>query len=157
MKENRYIEILKWAYKKRFDGFSEQELFQKFDPNGTEKFKKWYLYVFRGNRNNEDCLIGLYDYKDDTHYCCLTAKGLSAAIDYLGMEDARKSSKYALWFAGISLLISAWQFVLPINFSVGHCYVGATSGNKVTRMNCPNWIRVGKMLDLNWDSSYDVK
>ena len=118
MKENRYIEILHWAYEKRSEGFSEEELFQKFDPKGTEEFKKWYLHVFRGNRNNEDCLIGLYDYKDNTHYCCLTAKGITAAIDFLGLEEARKAGREAK-FIGILALIVAFLAPFIISNAVG--------------------------------------
>jgi hypothetical protein len=142
MKDNRYIEILKWAYEKRVGGFSEKELFQKFDPDGTEEFKRWYLYVFRGSRNNEDCLIGLYLYKDNTHYLCLTAKGLSEAISHLSLEEARKNSKYALWFAGLSLLISAWQFLLPVNIGPV-CYGSTTVGDKLTHRDCMFVLRVG--------------
>ncbi len=105
MMNNRYMEILRWAYSKRFEGFSEKELFQKFNPNEAGEFKKWYLYVFRGNRNNEDCLIGLYDYNDNTHYCCLTAKGLSAAVDYLGLEEAQKTGRRAEKIAVSAIII----------------------------------------------------
>jgi hypothetical protein len=81
----------------------------------------------------------------------------NAIIADQGTRNANKLSKYALWFAGASLLISVWQFILPIRFDIGHCYTGATSGDRITRMNCPNWIRIGEMLNLSWDRSYDVK
>lgn len=105
MKENRYIEILRWAYGKRCDGFTEQELFQKFNPNNTNEFRNWYRYVFRGNLNNEDCLIGHYDYKDNSHYSCLTAKGLSAAVGYLGLEEAQKTGQRAEKIAIVAIVI----------------------------------------------------
>lgn len=71
--KDKYSKILIWAYKKKI--FSEKELFDKFDLNND---KKWYLDVFRGPVNNDDCLIKLCDYKNNEHYCCLSAKGISA-------------------------------------------------------------------------------
>jgi len=73
--EDKYSKILKWAYKKKV--FLEKELFNKFDLN-NELDRRWYLDVFRGPVNNDDCLIKICDSKNNEHYCCLSAKGIAA-------------------------------------------------------------------------------
>ncbi len=120
MKNNLYIEILRWAYDKRFEGFTEEELFLKFELNKTETLKKWYLHVFRGAKDNEDCLIGIYDYKNDSYYCCLTARGLSAAIDYLNLEEVqktgRRAEKIAITAIVIGIVVGVTQILVQICF-----------------------------------------
>ena len=66
-----YLRILKWAHNKKI--FSEKELFTRFNDID----RNWYLNTFRGGTNNDECLIKICDYKNNEHYCCLSAKGLS--------------------------------------------------------------------------------
>jgi hypothetical protein len=80
VKENKYTEILRWAYAKQDTSFTEKELFAKFNSNDDPNFKNWYLSVFRGGQTNDDCIIGLYKYINNTHYLCLTARGMSAVL-----------------------------------------------------------------------------
>ncbi len=105
MNNKDYIEILKWAYEKRIEGFSEEEFFEKFNPDNNAVFKKWYLQVFRGAINNEECLIGIYDERGGQRYLCLTANGLSAAIAYLSLEDAQSTSRRAEKISRIAIII----------------------------------------------------
>lgn len=121
-KGNLYTEILRWAYPKKINGFSEKELFEKFGLGQDESLKNWYLSTFRGGRHNDDCIIGIFpDLKNNTHYFSLTAKGLSAAIDFLSLEEARensiKSNKHstrAFYVSVISLAIG----VVAVGFQI---------------------------------------
>ena len=113
MQNNLYINILRWAYDKRFGGFTENELFQKFGIS-TDELKKWYLHVFRGAKDNEECLIGLINDGKGSFYCSLTARGLSAAVDYLNLEEAKKSSKRAEIIALIAIAIGIITSIVEI-------------------------------------------
>lgn len=73
--KDRYSKILKWAHNKQI--FSEKELFNKFNLN-NELDRKWFVDVFKGAINNDDCIIKHYEYKNGEHYYCLSAKGISA-------------------------------------------------------------------------------
>lgn len=118
--------ILRWAYSKKINGFSEKELFEEFGLGQDESLKNWYLSTFRGGRYNDDCIIGIFpDLKNNTHYFSLTAKGLSAAIDFLGLEEARensiksnKQSMRAFYVSVASLIISVFIGVAAISFQI---------------------------------------
>lgn len=107
MKGNLYIEILSWAYENRFKCFTEEQLFKKFNLGEQEDLKKWYLRVFRGGNTNNECLIGIFGGGNESQYLCLTAKGLSAAVDYLILDEAQKASgeaeNHALWAIKVAL------------------------------------------------------
>lgn len=122
---NLYTEILRWAYSKKVNGFSEQELFEKFGLDKNEKLKNWYLHIFRGGVNNDECLIGLFDYKDDVHFCGLTAKGLSVAIDYISLEESRENSINA----NKQAIRAFWVSVFTILLGVGAIYLQIQSNN----------------------------
>ncbi|MFA6536569.1 MAG: hypothetical protein WCT25_04045 [Candidatus Paceibacterota bacterium] len=105
MEENLYLKILEWAYTKRFEPFTEEELFNEFAELREEKMRDWYLRVFRECNN---CLIDVYGGGDTTQYLCLTARGTSATIDYLGLKEAKRASlqseSYSRWAIGIAVL-----------------------------------------------------
>lgn len=154
-----YIRILLWAHDRQEVGFSWGELKIKFHLNILQEnwVRKIFLTASGTDRKFFEILRNDENVTPNVYYYSLNEKGMTAAVNYMSLKQAEKSSKYALWFVGLALFISAWQFILPISFNVGHCYVGVTVGDKITRMNCPNQIKIGKMIDFSWDSSYDVK
>ena len=154
-----YVRILLWAHEKQEIGFSWEQLKTEFSINSQQD--SWVQKIFLTTSDNDrkffEHLRNDETVTPNVHYYSLNEKGLTAAVNYLSLKETEKISKFAFWVSAFAFIISAWQFLLPINFSVGHCYVGTTVGDKITRMNCPNWIRVGRMFNLNWDSSYEVK
>ncbi len=94
---NLYIDILLWAYDKKHDGFTETELIERFSLNDGKR-RSWYLAVFRRGTNDNPSII---EPNGDLWY--LTEKGLSMAVDYIELSEARKSSRTALVFATWSL------------------------------------------------------
>lgn len=81
IEDNRFIKILEWAYKKKKDGFSWEELTKEF--NLTPDQNKWAQKVFLS-----DNLIDHFDYKDAYIYG-ITAKGISIIIEYRSGKRAR--------------------------------------------------------------------
>lgn len=156
---NIYIRILLWAHDKQETGFTWAELKKEFKLSNLQE--SWVKNIFLTTSDTDRKFFEILR-NDETnipnvYYYSLNEKGMATAVNYRSLKQAEKSSKYALWFSGLALLISAWQFILPVSFNVGHCYVGATAGDKIIRMNCPNWIKIGKMINFSWDSSYDIK
>jgi len=146
---NLYVEILRWTYSKKINGFSEKELFEEFGLGQDELLKNWYLNTFRGGRHNDDCIIGIFpDLKNNTHYLSLTAKGLVAAIDYLGLEEARensiksnKQSTHAFYVSVASLIISVFIGVVAICFQI--------QSNALTREDVE--LSASPVLDISLD------
>lgn len=111
-KESLYIEILMWAFDKSTDGFTEQDLYQKFNIQRGSDVEIWYLKVFRGGSIHNSSIIDNYIYKEGQpngiQYWCLTEKGMSYAIDYKELKEAQKSGKRAMWIAIISIIIGVF-------------------------------------------------
>lgn len=107
-KESLYIKILLWAYENSAQGFSEQELFEKFEIVPGSVNYKLYLKFFRdGNSSSGNpAIIDYFDTRNNITFWCLTEKGMSAAIDYLDLKEARESSKEAMYIAIGSLIIA---------------------------------------------------
>lgn len=101
-----YIRILLWAYDKQIDGFSEKELFEEFGFNEEMDLSKWYLKVFRNGTNDNTPMIDHFVNRDDVAYWCLTEKGMSAAIGYLDLKEAREGGKRAMFIAILSLVLA---------------------------------------------------
>ena len=115
-KKSLYIKILIWAYKKQEIGFSMKELKEKFNLNSRQE--QWVLNVFRSNMPSSENLIDHLNYSgtNNEHFFVITSKGMSAAIAYLSLEEAKKSSKRAeiiAWFAiGIGIVVGIFQIIL---------------------------------------------
>lgn len=108
IEESLYIEILRWAYEKQADGFTEEELLAKFQLNYTDG-RKWYTKVFRDG----PVLIDPINYSDKW---TLTAEGMSSAVNYLNLKEAQESGKQAkrlaLWSIGIGIVVGLAQIVI---------------------------------------------
>lgn len=116
--ESFYIKVLVWAYENSTEGFSEQDLFKKFNIDSSPVQHRLYLKFFRdGNiTSGNPPMIDQFDTRDGVSFFCLTEKGMSAAIDYLDLKQARESSseaqRYATWSLGIAIVVGVVQIVL---------------------------------------------
>jgi hypothetical protein len=98
-----------WAYE-RHEGFREQELIEKFGLREADWKMRWFLSVFKnGTNDNTPILIHMYNKRDGENeigYWGLSEKGMSSAIDYLELSEARKNSRQAMWIAIGSLVLA---------------------------------------------------
>lgn len=113
-KESLYIKILIWAYEKSIDGFTEEELYKAFDLN-EPSLSGWYLKVFRDSPN---LLINNFKTIGDKSYWCLTAEGMSNAINYLELKETQKGSKRAENIALWAIIVSSFVGMVQIMISV---------------------------------------
>ena len=108
-KESLYIKILLWAYEKSTDGFTENELFENFQLDRLG-LRGWYLKVFR---ESSSLIIDNFKNVSDVSYWCLTARGMSNAVNYLELKETQKSGKrgehIALWAIGVSIVVGLVQ------------------------------------------------
>lgn len=114
-----YIKILIWAYEKQEDGFRMEDLKKKFNLNQAQE--QWVLKIFRANLPASDNLFDHLSYNDknNEHFFVITAKGTSAAVDYLNLIEAKKSSKRAEYIAFTAIITGAIVGVVQI--IVGIC------------------------------------
>ena len=103
-KESLYIKILVWAFNRHEDGFIEEDLFNELNLSAEQK--EWYLKTFRPSHIASDNLIGNLEYINDQHIFTLTAKGTSAAIAYLELQEAKRTAKKANYLAVVSIFIA---------------------------------------------------
>lgn len=100
-----YIRILIWAYNKREKGFIWRELYEDFNLDDEKKL--WVQKIFYSNMPVADNLvdyIGQAGYKNENNLV-MTAKGISAAVDYLNLKQAEKSGKRAEKIAVTAIVI----------------------------------------------------
>ncbi len=106
--ESLYIKVLIWTYNNSVNGFTEQNLLDQFKIDvGSNEYKQ-YLKFFRNGSdfNGNPPLIDDFNNKDGISYWCLTDRGMSAAIDYLDLKEARENSRQAMYIAIGSLIIA---------------------------------------------------
>lgn len=117
--KNLYLDILEWAYNNSANGFTEEELFKKFNLTGTEA-GGWYLKVFRNSGNGNAVLIDDFCTREEISYWTLSPKGMSEAINYLNLKAAQKSGKraekIALVAIGVSIAVGLVQITIDICF-----------------------------------------
>jgi hypothetical protein len=102
-KDHIYIQILTWAYDKQQTGFTREEMNEKFNLKG-ELFT-WVNEAFFFGTNDDRPLMSVLIRREEKDYFALSGKGISAAIDYLELKEARESSKEARMIAIISIII----------------------------------------------------
>ena len=109
--KNLYTAILVWAYKKGQTGFTQPELFEEFGLDSSRELKRWVVNIFFRGSNNDRSLIDVYELRSDgtTNLYALTDKGMSAAVDYLDLKDARKSGRLAMWLGVVAFIVSIVQ------------------------------------------------
>ncbi len=118
IEDTLYIKILIWIYKKQEAGFNWEDLKKEFQLNSAQE--QWVLKVFRSNMPASENLIDhlSYNEKDNEHLYVITAKGTSAAIDYLNLKEAEKSSKRAEKIAkvaiGIGIVVGVFEIIIGL-------------------------------------------
>ena len=118
--ESLYIRVLLWAYEQSTEGFAESDLHRTFGLLQNLSLREWYQRVFRNTRADNTPLIDHFRTEDSISYHCLTEKGMSAAIDYLGLKEARESSKSAMRIAIGSLVLAALVGIVQILVQICH-------------------------------------
>lgn len=100
-----YIRILIWTYQRQEIGLSWGDLKKEFQLNTAQE--QWVQKVFRSNMPASENLIEHLNYSDrgNEHLFVITAKGTSAAIEYLNLKEAERSSKRAEKIAKFAILI----------------------------------------------------
>jgi hypothetical protein len=110
-----YVEILEWAYNKSEEGFTELDLLTHFNLNGQDK-RSWYGNIFRNSGHNNSVLIDQFTTKGEVGYWTLSPKGMSEAINYLGLKEARESGqqaeRLAQWSITIGIIVGVVQIFL---------------------------------------------
>lgn len=119
--ETLYIRILVWAYNKQEAGFRWDELQKEF--NLSLEQNQWVLKVFCSSIQANDNLIDHLGYSKQQNgdMFVITAKGTSAAIEYLNLKEAERSSKrankIALAAIAIGIIVGIAQIVVQISLT----------------------------------------
>jgi hypothetical protein len=112
-----YIEILEWSYSRSEEGFTEVELLSHFNLNNQDK-RSWYSNVFRNSGHGNSVLIDHFTTKGEVGYWTLSPKGMSEAVNYLGLKEARESGRQAerlaQWSITIGIIVGTVQIFLSI-------------------------------------------
>ena len=106
-----YTAILLWAYEKQHRGFTRPELTKEFNIKGD--LGQWVTKMFYTGNTGNPALIGHLISKDGVDYYGLTTHGMSTAIDYIELREARRASFGATIIAilamAISIIVGVWQ------------------------------------------------
>ncbi len=111
--ESLYIKILIWAYNRQESGFVWNDLQKEF--NLTKEQEQWVQKVFRSNMPASENLIDhIYNTEANSYQYFITAKGISAAIDYLNLKEAEKSGKRAEKIALVAIIVGVVVGIIQI-------------------------------------------
>ncbi|OHA17800.1 MAG: hypothetical protein A2664_04315 [Candidatus Taylorbacteria bacterium RIFCSPHIGHO2_01_FULL_46_22b] len=114
LKESLYIRILVWAYEQQEAGFTWEDLTNEFKLNNKQL--QWVQKIFRSNMPSSENLIDHLFYQNDEHTFVITAKGTSAAVQYLNLKEAERSGKraeYIAWTAiSVGVIVGAIQIII---------------------------------------------
>jgi hypothetical protein len=107
-----YVKTLLWAYDKGSNGFSKDEWRKELDISGKDW--KWIDWMFTNGLNGAPPLIwSVSNTEEYGKVFYLSADGVAAAVDYLELQEARKSSQEAkkssesaTWYATVAIWIS---------------------------------------------------
>lgn len=123
--ESFYVQILLWAYDKTATGvgFTDNELLTRFDlKNSNGEKYRLYLKLFRDGTNDNHPIIDHFCNKEteagEVSYWCLSDKGMTSAIDYIDLKEARESSKeakrLAMWSIWIAVIVGIFQILTSL-------------------------------------------
>lgn len=101
-----YIEILTWAFDRQ-EGFTEEELNEKFELRKTPQRWSWYQMIFIEGRPENPALFKHFGENKNKRLWSLSSRGMSAAVDYVELKEARESSMKAVRLARYSFLLAA--------------------------------------------------
>lgn len=106
-KQDKYTQILLWAYRKQEKGFTWDELTQEFGLSGLEE--NWVKKIFKTVDDSDRKFFEHYrndeNVTSNVHYYSLNEKGILAALSYLEWQQTKKSSFRANIFSGVAVLI----------------------------------------------------
>lgn len=107
--EDLYILVLLWAHEKQETGFTWEELKKHFTLNSSQEswVRKIFLTVSDQDRKFFEHLRNDETVTPNQHYYSLNEKGITAAINYKGLAHAEMTSSLAIWFAWLSILLTA--------------------------------------------------
>jgi hypothetical protein len=113
-----YLKILVWAYYRQENGFTWKDLKDEF--NLTHEQEQWVQKIFRSNLPASENLIDhlSYNQEKDSHNFVITAKGTSAAVDYLNLLEAQKSGFRAERIAIIAIITGVIVGIVQIIISI---------------------------------------
>ncbi|MEK7170093.1 MAG: hypothetical protein AAB767_02295 [Patescibacteria group bacterium] len=116
MKEDLYIRVLLFANEKQETGFTWEEIKNHFDltPLQESWIRKIFLTASDKDRKFFEHLRNDESTTPNQHYYSLNEKGISAAINYKGLTHAEANSGHALWFAGLSILLTGIGIFLQL-------------------------------------------
>lgn len=107
--EDLYILVLLWAHEKQETGFTWEELKSHFTLNSSQEswIRKIFLTTSDQDRKFFEHLKNDNSVTPNQHYYSLNEKGITAAVNYKSLAHAEKTSSLAIWFAGLSILLTA--------------------------------------------------
>jgi len=112
--EDLYIRVLLWSHEKQETGFTWEDLTNEFKLNNKQL--QWVQKIFRSNMPSSENLIDHLFYQNDEHTFVITAKGTSAAVQYLNLKEAERSGKraeYIAWTAiSVGVIVGAIQIII---------------------------------------------
>lgn len=112
-----YFDVLIWAYEHDGD-FTQKELNEAFNLKGVDH--QWVQKIFFQAPPGTSPLIKHKSTYKEEGYFQLTEKGISAAISYLDLKEARmnaeRSNKHAIW--SIVIAVTALLFSLFFNYQM---------------------------------------
>ncbi len=100
MRKTLYIDALMWAHE-HAEGFSRIAIRENLRLNEEENL--WIEANFFSGKNDNSALVQQIG---TTNIFSLGERGMSAAVDYIELKEARQSSKTAMKWAIISLLVA---------------------------------------------------
>lgn len=116
-----YIRILLWVYERQDVGFSWEDLEKEFGLNATQM--PWVQKVFYSNSPPSENLIDHLNYSDENmHRFLITAKGTSAAVEYLNLKEAKEGSRRAEKIALVAIVIGVVVGMLQIIIGLAQLY-----------------------------------
>lgn len=112
------------------------ELSREFNLNDSEK--AWVTKIFLTTDDNDRKFFEqlYYDTEKKEHVYSLNEKGITSAINYKGLAHAERNSSRALWFAGVSLILSFIGIIIQIDEK--RLTEFATRGDRITQITLIN-------------------
>ncbi len=103
-----YTRVLLWAYEKSETGFTLVDLTDQLSLSRQQEswVRKVFLTTSDADRKFFEILRNEETTTPNVYYYSLNEKGMSAAVDYLELKEARESSRNAIYIATGSLFIA---------------------------------------------------
>jgi hypothetical protein len=115
-KDSLYVKVLMWANDNAINGFTQEELEKTLEL--TTEQKKWVMRIFYTGHGGEAPLISSLD---NTGKFTLTASGISHAVDYIELNEARENgieakrlATQAIW---IGIVVGIAQIIVEVGLS----------------------------------------